>query len=250
MGGGGCCVGNLPCINCGLVRKIVDKVKDVLGISSSGSKHGGQTESYQADTATLQATIKVQKALTEFSSDTQNRSSELEIEIVKESREYLDAFLDDLRKYNKIRYGNRRLNINLSHIERENRKTEDKIHGFIVNRVKRRVSMDNDECADILAMDPGKQKEDKVDEFYKKVLKEAVLELSDELRTNMETQTDNVCDRIQHRIDSIVDVCEAKAEEFDRVRELKECGEAEIEGEQIRLSHFVAMCEFGLSQLD
>lgn len=243
-GGGGCCIGNFSCCvgDCCVFNLFRSK--------SKGSSSGGRTESYQPNTANLEATLKVQEALTVFRTDTQSRSSKMENEVIKESRQYLDEFLDDLRKYNKIRYGNRRLNINLSHIERENRKTEDKIHGFIVKRVIKRVSVDDDECLKILEMNAGQEKEDRFDEFYKKVLKEAVLELSDELRTNMETQTDNVCDRIQHRIDSIVDVCEAKAEEFDRVRELKECGEAEIEGEQIRLSHFVAMCEFGLSQLD
>lgn len=240
-GGGGCCIGDCCLMNC--------CIGDFFGSKSKGSSSGGKTESYQADTADLQATIRVQSALTEFRTDTQSRSTKLENEIVKESREYLDSFLEDMRRYNKIRYGNKRLNINLSKIERDNRKTEDEIHGFIVKRIIKRISLDDTECQKILEMEPGKEKEKSLDQFYKKVLKEAVLELSDKLRANMEKQTDTICDRIQQRIDNIIDVCETKTEDFERIRLVKEAGESEVEAEQFRLSHTVSLCELGLSYL-
>lgn len=248
-GGGGCCIGHRKpsCINIG--GRIGDIARKIFG-KSSGSSSGGRTESYDEDkTTTLEETIKVQQALNEFSTDTQSRSEKLENEIVQESREYLDEFIDELKRCNKIRYGNKRLNINIESIERENRKTEDKIHGFIKKRVSGRISLDDIECKNILKMDAGKAKEDALDNFYKKVLKEAVSELSNELRNSMEAQTDNVEDKIQQRIDSIVDICEAKAEEFERIRQVKEADEAEIEKEQIRLAHIVALCDYSINQL-
>lgn len=246
--GGGCCVGNCCVMACCVGDGIKTFVKSLFG-KSSGSSSGGRTESHDTNTADLEMTVKVQYALNEFRTDTQSRSAKLENEIVKESREYLDEFISDLRRYNKLRYGNHRLNINIKSIERENRKTEDTIHGFIVKRVSKRISLDDSECENILKMDAGKAKEDALDVFYKKVLKEAIAELSDELRNSMEAQTDNVEDKIQQRIDSIVDICETKAEEFERIKEVKESDEAEIEKEQLRLAHFVAMCEYGINQL-
>lgn len=245
MGGGGCCIGNCCIGNCCIGNFCLNFSRK----KSSGSSSGGHTDSFDSNTANLEMTVKVQAALNEFSTDTQSRSAKLENEIVKESREYLDEFISDLHRYNKLRYGNQRLNINIKSIERENRKTEDTIHGFIVKRVNKRISTDDSECLEILKMDAGKAKEDALDTFYKKVLKEAVAELSDELRNSMEAQTDNVEDKIQQRIDSIVDICETKAEEFERIKEVKESDEAEIEKEQLRLAHFVAMCEYGINQL-
>lgn len=247
-GGGGCCIGNCCVMACCVGDGIKTFVKSIFG-GSSGSSSGGRTESYDADKATLEEVVKVQHALTEFSTDTQSRSAKLENDIVKESREYLDEFIDELHRCNKIRYGNRGLNINIKSIERENRNTEDKIHGFIVNHVSKRIALDDSECENILKMDAGKAKENALDAFYKKVLKEAISDLSDELRNSMETQTDNVEDKIQQRIDSIVEICETKAEEFERIREVKESDETEIEKEQIRLAHFIAMCEYGINQL-
>ncbi len=253
MGGGGgccvaaCCIGQI--LGCCIGDGIKTVVNKIFG-SSSGSSSGGKTESYHQDTATLEETIKVQEALSKFRSDTQSRSAKLENAIVKESRQNLDAFVDELRQCNKIKYGNRRLNINIRYIEQENRKTEDTIHGFIVKRVSKRISLDDEECKEILKLKPGKEKEKKLDQFYKKVLKEAIRELSDELRSVMETQTDNVCDRIQQRIDSILDVCEAKTVEFEHFEEVKKSDEGKLEQEQLRLSHFVSLCDYGLSQLD
>lgn len=243
MGGrscGNCCVGK--CIN------IIGRIKDFFS-GSKGSSSGGRTDSYDVNTADLETTVRVQHALTEFRTDTQDRSEKLENEVIKESREFLDEFLDDIRKYNKIRYGNRRLNINLSHIERENRKTEDEIHGFIVKRVIKRISLDDSECAEILKMDAGDAKTKKFDGFYKKILKEAVLELEEVLRNAMEKQTDMVEDKIQQRIDGIMDIYESKVAEFEKIQTVKQSGEVQIEQEQIRLAHHVALCEYALEQL-
>ncbi len=244
-GGGGCCIGNFPCPKCGLIQKIKD-----FFCSDSCCVGDRIVQEEKKDTSNLESIVRLQKALDEYRSDAQSRSEKLENAVIKHSRKHLDAFIDELRKYNQIKYGRRKLNINISNIERENRKTEDKIHGFIVKRVIKRVSMDDDECDEILRMDKGDAKKEKFNAFYRKVLKEAVGELSKELKDGMEEQTDRVCDTIQRRIDSIVDVCERKTEEFEKIRQVKESDEAAVEQEQLRLSHFVAMCEYGLDLLD
>lgn len=247
-GGGGCCIGNIGsrCFGNCCIGKFI---RDIFSKKSSGSSSGGDTESYDRDKADIEMTLRVQQALTDFRTDTQSRSEQLENDIVKESREYLDEFLAELRRYNKIQYGRKRLNLNLNSLERENRKTEDMIHGFIVKRVSKRISLDDAECTDILKMDRGKKKEEALDAFYKKVLKEAISDLSEELKNSMEKQTDNVEDKIQQRIDSIVEICETKSDEFEQIQKVKESDEAKLESEQLRLSYFVALCDYGIHQL-
>ena len=127
MGGGGCCIGN-----CCVANRVKEFFRKIFG-KSSGSSSGGDTDSYDRDKADIEMTLRVQQALTDFRTDTQSRSEQLENDIVKESREYLDEFLAELRRYNKIQYGRKRLNLNLNSLERENRKTEDMIHGFNVS---------------------------------------------------------------------------------------------------------------------
>lgn len=244
MGGGGCCIGN-----CCVGRAIGDFISNLFG-SSKGSESGGSTESYESDKADLLATVKVQSALTEFRADTDEKSRKLEKSILAESRQYLDEFIKDLRTYNKISYGHSSLNINIENIMRENRKTEDEINGFIVKRVSKRISLDDTECLEILKMEPGNAKTKKLDQFYHKVLAEAINELSDMLRNVLEQQTNTVEERIHQRLDSIIEICETRSANFDTIKKVKNKDESKIEQEQIRLSHIVALSEYGLTLLN
>jgi len=257
--GGGCCVTNccvMACcvgqvFGCCIGDTIKTIVNDIADIGKRGSSEVASHERYTQSTATVASTVSIQEALTKFQIDTESRSTKLETSIISESRENLDAFIKEIQKYNDtVRYGKTKLNINIRYIERENRKTEDIIHGFIVKRVKEKVSLGDEECKEILAMDAGNAKKERMEEFYKKVLKTAIKDLSEELKKIMEEQTERVCTTIQQRIDSIVDVCESKTEEFEKIRQVKESDEQAVEQEQLRLSHFVAMCEYGLETLD
>ena len=248
-GGGGCCICNCCIGNCCVGNAIKEFFSNLFGGGSSGSSSGGRTESYDDKSAELEATIKVQNALTQFREDTRDRSERLENDIIKESRETLDEFLKDVKKYNNIKYGGSRLNVNIGQIERENRKTEDKIHGFIVKRVAKRISLDDNECLEILKLDAGKEKEKRLDEFYKKVLKEAIKDLEEILRDAMEKQTDIVEDHISSRIESIVNTVTNKTNDFNKIQQVKNSDESKMEQEQIKLSHFVTMCDVGLSIL-
>ena len=142
------------------------------------------------------------------------------------------------------------LNIDLFNIERENRKLEDKIHGFIVNRVSKRISLDDKECLKLLKLDAGSQKEKKLNEFYKKVLKEAVEDLTKVLREAMEGQTNIVEGYISGRIESIMNTVENKTNDFNTIQQLKNSDESRMEREQVRLSHFIVMCDCGLKILN
>lgn len=240
--GGGCCIGNCCVGNCCILN--------LFGRKSRGSSSGGSTSSYDSKAADLEATVKIQDALTMFREDTRAKSERFENDIIKESRVSLDEFIDELRKYNKIKYGNSRLNINISSIEREQRKVEDAIHGFIVKRIAKRISLDDSECLEILKLDAGSEKTKKLDAFYQKVLKEAVLELTGFLRASMEKQTDIVEDYIQRRIDNIVYTLENKKTEFKKIQYVKESDETKMEEEQIRLSYLISLCEYSLEQMN
>ena len=123
-------------------RRIGNAVKELFGIGSRGSDGVGSTTSYDEQTSSVAETYKLQQELSKFREDTRVRSDRFENDVIRESRRYLDALMTEVRKYNRIRYGNNMLNVNLSQMERENRNTEDKIHGFIASRVVKRISLD------------------------------------------------------------------------------------------------------------
>lgn len=191
-----------------------------------------------------------QAALQEFRDSARSKGDGIEKSILSESREYLDELIKDVKRYNKIIYGKKRLNINIERLLRENRETDDSIRGFIEKSVMRRISLDDKDFLQICDIDNEDEKQKKFKAFYKSVLDDAIKDLSNILRSSMENQSDKICDIIQSRIDSIYETCENKKSEFEKIQSVKESGEVCIENEQLRLSYMVALCDLGLNVLN
>ncbi len=224
--------------------------KKLFGSGHRGSESTGATESYDERSAGVSETYKLQQALSEFREDTRARSNKFENDIIKESRKAIDVLISDVKKYNKIRYGGNVLNVNISQIEREQRKTEDRIHGFIVGRVSKRISLDDDECKSILKLDAGRNKTRKMNEFYKKVLIEAMIDLKKLLRDSMKSQTFIVEDHIVGRMDTVTYTVTGKTNEFNKIKNIKDTDESKMEQEQIRLSYLISICDKSLNIID
>ena len=245
--GGGCgnCFHPIRAIK-NAVSKAIDKVDSWLTGTKKHSSHFEYEESYDPTKAQLESTMRINNALTEFRLDVEMTSDDVERDVIRLSRESLDEFVEQLREYNKITYGERRLNINLNALERDNRRTEDEVHGYIKKRVLKRVSLDDSECLEILKMDKGEEKRRKMDAFFQKILRDAINELCDMLRKNMTTQSENVADRIQSRIDDIVRSVTEKSKKFKEVEKMKQSNEKGLEQQQAEFAYLVSVCEYGL----
>lgn len=224
--------------------------KKIFGSGKRGSESTGATESYDERSAGVNETYKLQQALSEFREDTREKSNKFENDIIKESREAIDVLIADVKKYNKIRYGGNALNVNISQMEREQRKTEDEIHGFIVGKVSKRISLDDEECKSILKLDAGRNKTKKMNEFYKKVLIEAMTDLKKLLRDSMKSQTIIVEDHIVSRMNTITYTVTGKTNEFNNIKDIKDTDESKMEQEQIRLSYLISLCDKTLNIID
>ncbi len=224
--------------------------RKLFGSGSRGSESTGATESYDEKSAGVSETYRLQQALSEFREDTRAKSNKFENDIIKESRKAIDVLIADVKKYNKIRYGSSVLNVNISQMEIEQRSTEDKIHGFIVGKVSKRISLDDDECKSILKLDAGRNKTKKMNEFYKKVLTEAMTDLKKLLRSSMKSQTLIVEDHIVGRMDTITYTVTGKTNEFNKIKDLKDTDESKMEQEQIRLSYLISICDKSLNIID
>lgn len=244
MGGG--------CGNCWNhpIKRAIEKVKDFFGGSSKKtSSNVAYSESFDSERATLQETIRLNKSLTEFRLDIETQSDKLENDIIKVSRTSLDYFIKMLKKQNKIEYAGRKLNLNINAIERDNRETEDMIHGFIKKRVLKDVSLDNSECLEVLSMEKGEEKKKAMKKFLDKVMSKAIIDLSEELKKVIRRQSENVEDKVQVRIDEIEHSLNDNMKNFDKIKSLKESDSAELEKEKLELISVSSVCSMGMAFL-
>lgn len=246
MGGGCGRCSNFPCITKG----IRDTIKNIFSKPrSSSSSYISHEEVYDAEKATLQETMRINNALTDFRLQSETNSDRLEIEIIKAARGGLDQFLDMLKKQNKKTFAGRKLNLNISAIERDNRETEDMIHGFIKKRVLKEVSLDNTKCREVLQMEKGDAKKKAMDDFLKDVTSTAITDLSKELKKVIYRQSENIEDKVQVRIDEIEVSLNENMKKFDKIKSLKETNSAALEAEKLELSSVSAVCSMGMALL-
>lgn len=232
------------------IRIIVEKVKDFFGgTTSRRSSSYAREDSYDSQTASLQETMRINQSLTEFRLDIERESDQLERDVIKESRYTLDQFLKSIRAYNNKIYGGRKLNINIDAIERENRDTEDMIHGYIKKRVQKRVSLDDNECLEILKMQKGSQKSAAMKRFMDKVLRDALSDLSNELRKITYKQCDNVIDKIQSRLYDIEESSADAVTQFEAISLMRESDEVGLETKKAEYMCNISMCEYAIAVL-
>lgn len=246
-GGGGCCIFN--CSKCNN-HPIRDFFKGLFSKPrEKSSSYISNEEVYDKDKATLQETMRINNALTDFRLQSETHSDSLENRIIKSAREGLDQFLDMLKKQNQKTFAGRKLNLNISAIERDNREAEDMIHGFIKKRILKQVSLDNQKCLEILQMEKGKKKEKAMNDFLKEVTSTAITEISKELQKVIRRQSENVEDKVQVRIDEIEVSLNDNITKFNKIKSLKETDSTELENEKLELISVSSICSLGMALL-
>lgn len=246
-GGGGCCIFN--CSKCDN-HPIRDFFSNLFSKPRShASDRISEEDVRDVDNMTLQETIRINNALTDFRLQSETQSDNLENEIIKRARNGLDQFLDMIKKQNKKTFAGRKLNLNISAIERDNRETEDMIHGFIKKRVLKEVSLDNTKCREVLQMEKGDAKKKAMDDFLKDVTSTAITDLSKELKKVIYRQSENIEDKVQVRIDEIEVSLNENMKKFDKIKSLKETDSAALEAEKLELSSVSAVCSMGMALL-
>lgn len=235
-----------------IVSKTVNWVKDKVfgGSSSSAGRSASREDSYDPDKARLEETLRINNILTEFRTSVEAKSDKFEKEVLSTAREALDDLVAYLTNINEEEYGGRKLHLNLTKIQRENRKTEDLIHGYIKKQAQKRVSLDDSECLRILKMPAGQEKEIEMTKFADSVLNDAVMELSEMVKKSMKEQCDNLSDQIQDRIEGVTFLVNEKLSKAKEIEALKAKDELSLQNEQVKMGYFIAVADLGIKQVD
>lgn len=82
--------------------------------------------------------------------------------------------------------------INEQELHSRQKQMTDQVHGFITDRVGQRLSLDNEECREIIKMPPSRNKEISMNLLSNKVLREAVDELIKKISSILTDQTNMI----------------------------------------------------------
>ncbi|OOB75243.1 hypothetical protein AXF41_09205 [Clostridium haemolyticum] len=197
-----------------------------LGIQSACSevsRNTGKVESYDKDIARLEDTKQINMILTEFALKLEKKADEIEQTAIKESKVYFKELVKELSD-SKSDTG-----INVSKIERTMDKVEKKIRGNLKSYISKRVSIDDNECLEVLKMDAGLAKESAMKNFSEKILQLGLRNLVNDVKNVIKEQSYIITDIIEEKLDDIKFNLNKKIEEFNLLESSKLKTEAEVE---------------------
>lgn len=199
------------------VEAVGDKIGDLTGwygigdagraIQDACSESISSESSYDSSTASVSTAERLSEVLADFSEKQLNHSEELEKRCIKIVEEYCDAliqFLEESSNIVKDASGLRRIRNSRTRIKKT-------ISGGIKEPLAKRMSLDDAECLEILKMDAGNAKKNKMEKFCSKVIQEALSNLSSKVREALDDQTEGV-------ETYFMDYAEAKEREVENIR--------------------------------
>lgn len=142
-------------------------VKDILGI---GGKVG-ETKQTNVDSCEISDLAEINSIFNEFILSIEPRVNRIEKSIQDEMYYYLDELVEFLNDNNDRL---KEKGIKVTTIERKIEKIKRSINGNLKKEISKNISLDNYECKQIIKMLPGEKKTNKMNEFFKLTLNNAI----------------------------------------------------------------------------
>ncbi|PRX23226.1 hypothetical protein BX659_1265 [Orenia metallireducens] len=241
------------------VGKAVETVGEVFGsetIENAGraiqdvctetSRQTGRTNEYDKERARVEETKRINKILIDFSNQLKDEMDELERKSIKESMSFFDNLMNEIEKQNKkgiIKINTRRINRYRNEIEKE-------IKGKLKSHLAKRVSLDDSECLKILKMPSGRDKEKKMDNFSRKVIREGLSHLSEDIKGIISEQRDYLENVLNDKMDEIIKSNEKKLSEFSEVESLMNSNQKGYESKKADVQLTIDISEFAINKLE
>ena len=124
---------------------------------------------------------------------------------------YFDYLIGEIRKEEKLSGS-----FSIEQILKKKLSLCDDIEGTITDALKLNLSLDNAECRDILSLDSGEEKQQKMDNFAMKVIGEAKDELSEKIKTTMNQLTNEITNFLTASLESAEVESESRKSKFDK----------------------------------
>lgn len=179
------------------VGKIVEGTGEIIGSEtlqrvgrgiqdacSETSRKVSETREYDKQSASVNQTIIINEILSSFSIGLQAQADTIERNCVVESQRYFDDLIKEL--------DSTKSGIKANRLKATLNSVKSSINGSLKKHLAKRVSLDDRECLQVLQMSAGKEKENVMHAFGKKVINEALNALSKQIADIVREQNEEI----------------------------------------------------------
>ena len=173
------------------VGKVVgsEKIQNVgRNIQSACAEKIASEKKYNKSEADIYTTDRLNEILVSFSEGYRQQAIVIEQSCISLVEEYYDELIKIIEDV----HGNTYNQANLKALKNGKNRIANSIKGGITEPLAKRMSLDDYECLSILKMDPGNEKKIAMTTFSKKVIREALTNLSNKVRETLKEQTEDI----------------------------------------------------------
>lgn len=177
---------------CNFVDDVKDKVIDAKDWVIDGIDNFldviAPEKSYDGDTADINTTERLNTILREFSDKYMKNAVTIEKNCVKAVDDYYNKLMPVVEEGRELGFSKSAIR----KIKSNKEEMKKSINNSIEKPLRKRLSLDDRECLEILKLDSGTRKKEKMDLFVRKVIKEARDNLAKEVKKSLDMQMDDI----------------------------------------------------------
>lgn len=143
-----------------------------------------EERSFERETANVYSTERLNEILVSFSEGYYQQATAIENTCIENVKDYYEDIIRLLEQASDTTI----INSNLKRLKKEKSRIGNHIQGAIKEELAKKMSLDNSECLQILKMDAGEEKRKAMTKFSKKIINEALDNLSKQVRHTMDEQ--------------------------------------------------------------
>ncbi|MCX8046295.1 MAG: hypothetical protein N3A70_05360 [Anoxybacillus gonensis] len=215
------------------VIKIIKIIWDALFNKSNENKDDlSKKKSVDLERAEIHDIAELNVMLNEWAKVVKEKMEEVERQIWKESSYFFEEFYENLE----IMIGHSGLvhSLKLSRYKRKLDKIQRSLEGKMFKYVMARISLDDQECRDILRIPASETKRKRMDQFEREVILGAVYELTSEIKEKMADYADELTEIIEEKVSEISSLMSEKEATYLQLEENLGKNEQVIETMKIR----------------
>lgn len=196
-------------------KTIYNEGKKLLGFGDEVAQSVSEKGSYKKEEAHVEETVDINDELGKFKKKASKQSREIEGEITEICQSAFDNLASGLYELNQMKIGGRQLSINADLLRSESRRLISDIKGSIESEIMPSISIDNDDCLEILEMDKGKKKKNLMKAFINKNLLKALTKLQTNLKNGLDNAHSNISETLDNKFEQIEIMTKQKIETLE-----------------------------------
>lgn len=213
----------------GIIRNTVSRAWNGIksffdGSSDEISRDVGSSDSFEIERANAKRIQKMNEELLDYSRKYSQKSAELEQDVFEQIDDVLERILDSVKEIENVKIDGKKIRINLNSLKKEMKKFQRANRGNFINSIHKNLSLDNKECIEILRFDSGKEKEEGMKRFLRKVLQSELKKLGKLAEEVLEENLKMLVETLEDKILEIEESISEEIKDFEKLEKSREAG--------------------------